>query len=110
MATEAQLVTRTLGLLRAVGSGQSPTVEDTAIVTAYLPEKFDDLAARAVIYIADTDSIPLGALQWLAMALAEDLAEDFGRPMDPGKVAFAEARLRELGAETPDERVWFTAY
>lgn len=98
MATEAQLIARTLGQLRAVGTGQSPNAEDAAVVQAYIPAKLDDLAQRGVIYIPDSESVSDAALTWVAMTIAQDLAEDFGRVFDPQKKKYAEDMLIRLQA------------
>ncbi len=110
MATQAQLVSRVLGLLRVIGAGQPASAEDSQIVTDYIPEKLDDLAQRAVIYIADPDDIPTGALQWLAIVISQDLAEDYGVAIDGGKIAFAESRLRELQSDDAAGPVRATYY
>lgn len=96
MATQAQVIDRILRLLRAVGTGQSAASEDSTVVSDYLPFKIDELAQRNVIYIADADSVPDNALYWFSVAVAQDLAEDFGRQKDPAMTAQAEAMLRML--------------
>jgi hypothetical protein len=96
MASENDVINRTLGILRAIGSGQSASTEDSAKIQAHIQPKLDELAAREIIYISDSASVPDAALQWVAVLLAQDMADDFGVPMDAGKIQLAEARLRSL--------------
>lgn len=105
MATEAQLIARTLGQLRAVGTGQPPNAEDAAVVQAYIPEKLADLAQREIIYIPDSESVPDGVLIWVAMAIAQDLAEDFGSTFDERKKKLAEDMLIRSRPATPAKRL-----
>lgn len=100
--TEAQLVSRVLGILRARGSGQTGNAEDIATITAILP---DALAAlRDSIYIPDTDSVPDGAVFWVATYIAQMVSDEFGLTLDPAKMAFAEAKLRVLEATLSSEK------
>lgn len=98
MATEADLITRVLGMLRAIGSGQSGNAEDVAKIQAYIQPKLDDLALREIAYFADSESVSDAALQWVAMAITQDMADDFGIQPDAGKIQLAEKRLRALEA------------
>lgn len=98
--TSTQLIARVLSLLNKIGAGETPSVEDAALVTTVIDAKAAELARRNVIYIGDTNYIADEAFQWFAMLIAQDMADDFGAQIDPGKIALAESRLKELrGAE-----------
>jgi hypothetical protein len=92
------LVERALQKLGVVGSGQSADAEDAALVDGVVDAVLGDLAARKVYCVGNEDEIEVAGFEWLAMLLANAVAEDFGRTMDPGKQAYAESRLRALVA------------
>lgn len=94
--TSTQLIARVLSLLNKIGAGETPSVEDSALVRTVIVSKSAELARRNVIYIGDTEYIPDEAFQWFAMLIAQDVADDFGAPIDPGKIALAESRLKEI--------------
>ena len=97
--TEAQLVSRILGILRARGSGQTGNAEDITTITALIP---DALAAlKSVVYIADGDSVPDGSVFWVASFISQMASDEFGLPMDPAKMDLAKARLYALHATEP---------
>ena len=99
--TRAELVNRALDKLGVVGSGQSPEDEDAAKVDAVVDALIADLAVRTVYYVGNVEEIDVAAFEWLAMCLANLCAEDFGKPMDANKQAFAERMLRALVATHP---------
>jgi hypothetical protein len=97
--TEAQLVSRVLGILRARGSGQTGNAEDIATITAMIPDALS--ALQKSVYIPDSDSVPDGSVFWVASFIAQMASDEFGLPMDPAKMAQAEARLCALHASGP---------
>lgn len=95
MATQAQLVSYVLWRLRARASGQTPLTEDSNDIVAVLPDKLADLGLRGVIYIADADAIPDGALEWLGRIVEQSVASAFGQPEDVETIRYSEAMLRQ---------------
>lgn len=103
MATQAQLVSHVLWRLRARASGQTPLTEDSNDVATVVPWKVEDLNARKVFYLADTDDIPNGAVLWLARLIEYEIAASFGQPESPDTVKYAEAMLRVQQGSAPTE-------
>lgn len=101
MATQAQLVSYVLWRLRARASGQTPMTEDSSDIEAVIPAKLGDLAARGVIYIADGDSVPDSALEWVGRLIEQMVASAYGAPEDGGAIKYAEAMLRNQQPVTP---------
>lgn len=91
-----QLIARVLSLLNKTGAGEAPSAEDTALVRTVIGPKSAELARRNIIYIGDTEYIPDEVFHWFALLIAQDVADDFGAPLDAGKIALAESRLKEL--------------
>lgn len=96
MATEAQLIGAVLDVLGApAGSGQGYYADDIAKVQPFLQDVLDDLALRRIIYAADADSVPPGALQWVAALIANAPAlVGFYKPSGLPSVDLANSMLR----------------
>jgi hypothetical protein len=99
--TRAQLVTRAAQKLLLIGSGQSLESEDAELIDQSVDAVIDDLSGRGVITILDDEAIEPAHFEWLAMCLANAVAENFGQSIDASKVLFAENRLRTLAAQLP---------
>lgn len=99
--SRAELVTRALGKLGVLQSGQSPEAEDVDIVDQTVDGTIADLATRSVYYVADTSEIDIAAFEWLADCLADNNAKDFGKGRDLNQRAIAETMLRSLSAAGP---------
>lgn len=94
--TKADLVREVLGELFSLASGQTPSAEDTAFVEQRIDPTLAALAARNVIYIADSDDIDDAKFDALVAYLTEICGPKFGRPRDAAAKAAAESELRTL--------------
>jgi hypothetical protein len=89
MATQTALFNRTLNKVGAVGSGQTASAEDVAIVRAALPLLIAQIEALQITTIPITDDeddateIPDLLFEELAKALVLFVREDFGGPSVP---------------------------
>lgn len=77
--TRDQLVARSLEKLRVVGSGQTASAEDTALVDAVVDPVMSSLATRQVFSWGDPDELPDEAFEHLADCVAHAAAPDFGK-------------------------------
>lgn len=102
MATQTQLVQRTLELLGMAQAGQTASAEDIALVEAAIPGKLEELRRRAIVYIADPDDFEDEYLEWVAMLLSQTLARSAGETIEPTAIQLAEMRLREMNFQEPD--------
>lgn len=85
-----------IGELFALGSGQTPSVEDAAWVEKRINSTFASLAKLNIIYLADPDDIPDEAFNALAAYMAQICGPKFGRPRDYAARQAAEDELRTL--------------
>jgi hypothetical protein len=100
MKTREELVTRALQKLKVLAAGQTPSAEDAAAVDADLVPVLSDLSTRNIYPFGDPDQIEDNAFVHLADILANSVAADFGRDQNDTVRLAAEARLRELTAQT----------
>lgn len=99
--TASDLVQKVLGNLGIVAAGQDPSPEDTAKVANNLDAIFALLAAREIVQVPDTNSIPLAWFLPLAACAAFELIEEFGIVGEEAAVLekksiVAEARLKVM--------------
>ena len=94
--TKADLVREVLGELFSLASGQTPSAEDTTWVEQRIDPTLAALAARNVIYIADSDDIDDAKFDALVAYLTEICGPKFGRPRDLAAKRAAESELRTL--------------
>ncbi|UQS95224.1 adaptor protein [Pseudanabaena phage Pam5] len=116
MKTQAQLFTRALNKIGAVGSGQTASSEDVAIASGALAPLLAELATLEVCYIVISDDtaaeeIPDELFQGLATLLAMDIAAEFGQPA-PTDEARQNAMnvLRRITAAKPTYEVLEAVY
>lgn len=76
--TRAELVQTALEEIKVLAAGQSPSVEDSDKVERALEPLLAELAVREIIYIADSDAIPLAVFNPLARRLGAEIAGAFG--------------------------------
>jgi len=100
MKSREQLVTRALQKLKVLAAGQTPSAEDAKAVDDEIVPVLSDLSKRDIYPFGDPDKIEDDAFVHLAAILANSVAGDFGRDADENVRLMAEARLRELYAET----------
>lgn len=98
--TREQLIARALNKLGAVGAGQSPEAEDSALIDDALDSVVADLTARGIYSWADPDEIEDAAYEHLAQIVAVACARDFGKEPDEGVRQVSEARLRQINPVT----------
>lgn len=96
MKTKNDLIKETLQALGALGVGQAPSAEDRQDVDSRIQPMVQDLAARRVIYIPNTDEIDDAPFPYLVNLLAEHCAPKFGRAMDASVISFSEGLLRTI--------------
>lgn len=94
--TRDDLKEEVIGELFALGSGQSPSVEDAAWVEKRIKSTFAALAQLNIIYLADADDIPDEAFNALAAYMAQICGPKFGRPRDHAAKKAAEDELRTI--------------
>ncbi len=80
MATRTldDLVIKILENLGVVPEGQAPEVEDTARIKRSIPSLFEELAAREIVYVADSSTINDAWLLSLAAIAAYEFRGQFG--------------------------------
>ncbi len=106
--TENELIVAALENIGAVGSGQSASAADIEQAGKYVAPMLADLAARRVVYVADSDVIEDEYFPWLVRILAYWASDAFGLPTNEDKRAMAEAMLRKvvaIGREPRDRLV-----
>ncbi len=100
MKSRQELVVRALQKLKVLAAGQAPSAEDAKVVDDEVVPVLSDLSKRQIYPFGDPDNIEDDAFVHLADILANSVAADFGRDQSEELRLMAEARLRELGAQT----------
>lgn len=96
MAAKADIIREVLGELFALGSGQTPSTEDSTWVEQRINLTLAGLAKRNIIYIADDESVDDDAFDSLVTYLAEVCSPKFGRPRDKAAMMQAQEDLRTI--------------
>lgn len=94
--TENDLIVAALENIGAVGSGQSASAADIEQAGKYVAPMLADLAARRVVYVADSDVIEDEYFPWLTRILAYWASDAFGLVADENKRVLAEVMLRKI--------------
>lgn len=76
--TRRELVLRALDVLGVSAVGQAPAAEDYSAVDAQVDAVISGLAALDIVYVGNTDDIPVEWFNPLANILAFALCVDFG--------------------------------
>ncbi|MFA7238430.1 MAG: hypothetical protein WC058_16360 [Phycisphaeraceae bacterium] len=76
--TRAELVQAALEEIKVLAAGQSPSSEDSDKVERALEPMLAELAAREIVYIADSDEIPNAVFGPLTRRLGAEIAGAFG--------------------------------
>lgn len=76
--TRAELIQSALEEIKVLAAGQSPSAEDSDKVERALEPMLAELAAREIVYIADSDEIPLAVFGPLSRRLGAEIAGAFG--------------------------------
>lgn len=101
--TRTDLINEALDLLGVTGTGQTPSVEDRAVIDGKIEPKLAELSRREIVYVPDPDAVEDEIFDALATLLAEEAGPKFGKPRDLGVRLEAEARLIEMqGGARPE--------
>jgi|SRR5580693_2940739 hypothetical protein len=76
--TLTDLAIETLEKLGILPDGQTPSSEDTARVEEAIPTILEELAAREIVFVADSNNIPSAWFMPLANICAYETIEKFG--------------------------------
>lgn len=94
--TKTELKTEVIAELFSLGSGQSPSTEDSAWVETRINSTFATLAKLNIIYLADPDDIPDEAFNGLVAYMTEVCGPKFGKPRDRLAMRAAVSELRTI--------------
>jgi hypothetical protein len=107
--TSAQLVSRVLSDLNAIGLGQDAEAEVSAEVSARITTILAELNARTVIYVQSADSIDDAIFEALVEYMVAKLGPSFGRPETPFmEILLIEDRLKDIKRPAPTKRTLST--
>lgn len=97
MPTEDELIGFVLDNFQDIGTGQAASTDSVEKVRLYIASTIADLRIRDVVYIADGDSVPEEATQWVAAIISQTpgLRRHFGETKDLPTVEYSEMRLRQ---------------
>lgn len=96
--TLTDLKTEAFGILTGLDPSQSPDAEDLETIGQYVDPLMAQLRVEEIVYIDDTDEIPVEYFLPLARLLANVAGPRFGSPMNPDAKRVDEAALRRLTA------------
>jgi hypothetical protein len=99
--TLTDLKTEAFGILVGLDPSQSPDVEDLATIGEYVDPLLAQLAADEIVYIDDSDAIPVEYFLPVARLLANVAGPRFGSPMNPQARQDDERALRKLTSGKP---------
>jgi hypothetical protein len=99
--TLTDLKTEALGILVGLDPASSPEVEDLETIGQYVDPLLAQLAADEIVYVADSDEIPVEYFLPLARLLANVAGPRFGSPMNAAAKIEDERALRRLTAGKP---------
>lgn len=98
--TRAELIQAALEELKVLAAGQSPSAEDSDKVERALDPLLAELAVREIVYVADSDSVPLAVFGPLSRRLGAEVAGSFGVTDGPS-IEDEEWRLQRITAAKP---------
>lgn len=124
MRTRRQLITSALQTLRELAAGETPTAEDYELAADTYSDVLAELRDRGLAYWPDSGDdvaeIPPAAFQAVALLLACNLADPFGKPMPtgtdedgsarPGTVIAMRALRRHIARRPSGEPTPFSSY
>lgn len=103
--TRTQLIHRALAAIGALEPGEAPSTEDYDTMDNLVDPMIAQLSADQIIYIADTNEIPVEFFIPLANLLGNMAGPDFGSPVNDDARARDEQTLRRLSATNPTYEV-----
>ncbi len=99
--TLTELTTEALGILTGLDPAQDPAAEDLETIGVYVDPLMAQLAKDEVVYIDNTDEIPVEYFLPLARLLANVAGPRFGSPMNPAAKMADENALRAMTSSRP---------
>jgi hypothetical protein len=108
--TRDQLINRALKSLGIIEAGEAPAAEDYSTVDDMIDPLLAQLAVDSIVYIGDSDEIPLEYYEPLARLLANNCGPDFGSAINQDAKIRDEQLLRRLSSQRPTYEVLKTEY
>lgn len=99
--TLTELKTEAFGILTGLDPSQSPDVEDLDTIGQYVDPLVAQLRVDEIVYIDDTNEIPVEYFLPIARLLANVAGPRFGSPMNPAAKQADEQALRRATASKP---------
>ncbi len=103
--TRTQLIHRALAAIGALEPGEAPSTEDYNTMDNLVDPLVSQLVADDVVYIDDTEAIPLEYFIPLANLLGNMAGPDFGYPVNDDAKMRDEATLKRISSTRPDYTV-----
>jgi hypothetical protein len=103
--TRTQLIHRALAAIGALEPGEAPSTEDYNTMDNLVDPLIAQLAADDVVYIDDSEEIPVAYFIPLANLLGNMAGPDFGSPVNDQARARDEMYLRKLVSTRPTYEV-----
>jgi hypothetical protein len=99
--TRTQLIHRALAAIGALEPGESPSTEDYNTMDNLVDPLIEMLAADEIIYVIDSEEIPVEFFIPLANLLGNLAGPDFGSPVNDDAKARDEAFLKRINSTRP---------
>ncbi len=99
--TRTQLIHRALAAIGALEPGEAPSTEDYNTMDNLVDPLIGQLAADEIIYIQDSEEIPVEYFIPLANLLGNMAGPDFGSPVNDEAQKRDEGTLRRLASTRP---------
>lgn len=103
--TRTQLIHRALAAIGALEPGEAPSTEDYETMDNLVDPLLAQLLADDVIYIDDSDQIPVAYFIPLANLLGNMAGPDFGSPVNDQAKMRDEATLKRITSARPTYEV-----
>lgn len=108
--TRTQLIHRALAAIGALEPGEAPSTEDYNTMDNLVDPLIAQLAADEVIYIGDSEEIPVEYFIPLANLLGNMAGPDFGSPVNDDAKMRDERTLRRMASARPTYEVLKAVY
>jgi hypothetical protein len=103
--TRTQLIHRALAAIGALEPGEAPSTEDYNTMDNLVDPLIAQLEADEVVYIGDSEEIPVEYFIPLANLLGNMAGPDFGSPVNDDAKMRDEKALRRMGSTKPTYQV-----
>ena len=108
--TLTDLKTEALGILVGLDPSQNPDTEDLDTIGQYVDPLVAQLAADEIVYVSNTNAIPVEWFLPIARLLANVAGPRFGSPMNPAAKQEDERALRRITGGRPTYEVVKSLY